>query len=74
MKTICPHCCQGYNIAEEHLQQELICEDCERNFVALKAKFCSECGTLNHAASATCRKCGCRMMQPQAGTAPVPEG
>jgi ribosomal protein L40E len=57
MTSICPHCNQKYDISEEYLQEEVVCENCGQNFIVLKAKFCTGCGTVNHTKSVKCRKC-----------------
>ena len=59
MKTICPHCKQEFpETPDEYLGMTLQCSVCQKEFICEKAKFCSECGTLNYAKAIKCSKCG----------------
>jgi len=59
MKTICPHCGQGYpEIPDEYLGMTLQCSVCHKEFVCENAKFCFACGTINYANAMKCFKCG----------------
>lgn len=59
MKTICPHCKQEYpETPDEYLGMSLECPVCQKEFICEKAKFCSECGAVNHAKALKCDQCG----------------
>ena len=59
MKTICPNCKQEFSeTPDEYLGMTLQCSVCQKEFVCKKAKFCTECGTLNYANAIKCSKCG----------------
>jgi|GEM_PF-5490239 len=75
MKTICPHCKQEFpDTPDEYLGTAVECSACHRNFVAKKAKFCSECGAINPGQALTCAQCGKpfpAMQQLRPASAPV---
>ena len=74
MKTICPHCKQEYpETPDEYLGMSLECPVCQKEFICEKAKFCSECGAVNHAKALKCDQCGKSflVMPPQPVSPPV---
>ena len=59
MRTICPYCKQEYSdTPDEYLETTVTCSVCNKNFVAKKAKFCSECGAISPGQAIVCAQCG----------------
>ena len=59
MKTICPYCKQEYpDTPDEYLETTVACSVCNKNFIAKKAKFCSECGAVSPGQAIKCADCG----------------
>lgn len=59
MKTICPYCKQEFpDTPDEYLETTVACSVCNKNFIAKKAKFCSECGAISPGQAIKCAQCG----------------
>ena len=59
MKTICPYCKQEFpDTPDEYLETTVTCSVCNKNFIAKKAKFCSECGAISPGQAIKCAQCG----------------
>ncbi len=63
MKIECTNCHQHYDVDEEDLGQEVICQQCGTTFLIStenKIIYCAKCGGQNVAASAFCGQCGAK--------------
>ena len=58
MKIFCPHCGQGYEVAEKYLNQTICCQSCNQNFQVTDKKRCPACGEEILAIAKKCRFCG----------------
>ena len=64
MKIFCPHCGQGYEVAEKYLNQTICCQSCNQNFLVTDKKRCPACGEEILAVAKKCRFCG-ENLEPQ---------
>jgi len=72
MRTMCPYCCQEFEVQEEYLGQTVACSGCSRTFVVQKVKRCPRCGTDNPQSVKSCRKCHLDLTSAAAPSAPPP--
>lgn len=57
MRTICPHCKKEFEVAEDFLNQNVTCTNCNQDFNVQEVKTCARCGTSNPHDALVCRKC-----------------
>ena len=57
MKTICPHCKNEFEVAEDFLNRNVTCPNCNQKFSVQEVKTCARCGTANPHDALVCRKC-----------------